>query len=113
MRADSTQVYEQVATYSGAERQYVPQPIDFGPAGDRLFLVLFGSGIRGRSAPGAVTVRIADLDIKPDYAGAQPSFVGLDQINFEIPRSLKGRGLVTIYLTVDGKQSNQVTVNIL
>ena len=113
VRADSTQVYEQVATYSGAERQYVPQPIDFGPAGDRLFLVLFGSGIRGRSAPGAVTVRIADLDIKPDYAGAQPSFVGLDQINFEIPRSLKGRGLVTIYLTVDGKQSNQVTVNIL
>src|SRR5438128_1969724 len=42
-------------------------------------------------------------------AGAQGVFVGLDQANIVIPRSLAGRGDVNVVLTVDGKTSNTVT----
>ena len=45
------------------------------------------------------------------YAGEQPDFVGLDQVNTAaLPRSLRGRGLVDVILTVDGKAPNTVTV---
>ena len=41
-----------------------------------------------------------------DYAGAQGFFVGLDQVNVKIPRSLIGRGEVNLELIVDGKAAN-------
>ncbi len=107
---NGVQTVETVASFSTAEQRFIPQSIDLGPAGDRLFLALFGTGIRGRSSLAAVRIRIGDLEITPDYAGAQPDFAGLDQVNFEIPRSLKGRGTVTISVVVDGQVSNQVTV---
>jgi len=37
------------------------------------------------------------------YAGKQPEFAGLDQINAELPRSLAGAGTVTVLVTVDGR----------
>jgi uncharacterized protein (TIGR03437 family) len=37
---------------------------------------------------------------------------GLDQINIEIPASVKGRGEVPVLLTVDGETSNLVTLNV-
>jgi uncharacterized protein (TIGR03437 family) len=46
------------------------------------------------------------------YAGPQEIFVGLDQVNAEIPRSLLGRGLVDVRLIVDGRAANTVTVAI-
>lgn len=104
------QSFEPVAAYSSGEQRFIPQTIAAGPDGDRLFLALFGTGIRGRSALSAVRVRIGELEITPEYAGAQPDFAGLDQVNFELPRSLKGRGTVTISLVVDGQVSNQVTI---
>jgi uncharacterized protein (TIGR03437 family) len=45
------------------------------------------------------------------YAGAQPSFVGLDQIDLgPLPNSLKGAGVVNVQLVVDGQASNTVTL---
>ena len=45
------------------------------------------------------------------YASAQPGYVGLDQVNVRVPRSLLGRGEVDFVLTVDGKSANTVKLN--
>jgi uncharacterized protein (TIGR03437 family) len=47
------------------------------------------------------------------FAGAQGTFVGLDQINVEAPGSLRGRGEVSLVLTVDGQAANAVSINII
>ena len=89
-----------------------PAPIDLGPEGDQVYLLLFGTGIRNRSDLAAVTVWIGNLALTPEYAGAQRQFAGLDQVNVLLPRRLAGRGIVGIRLTVDGKTSNTATVQI-
>jgi uncharacterized protein (TIGR03437 family) len=56
-------------------------PIDLGPEVDQLYLVLFGTGFRRRSALSAVSVKIGGVDVTINYAGPQLQLVGLDQIN--------------------------------
>jgi uncharacterized protein (TIGR03437 family) len=46
------------------------------------------------------------------YAGETPGFVGLDQLNVRLSRSLIGRGEVDVVLTVNGRTANIVRVNI-
>ena len=46
------------------------------------------------------------------FAGPQGSFVGLDQVNLRIPRTLAGRGEVEVQLRVDGKATNTVRIGI-
>ncbi len=45
-----------------------------------------------------------------DYAGSQHQFLGLDQINAELPNSLAGSGEVMVNVTVAGKMANPVTI---
>jgi len=92
--------------------QFVTRPIDLGPEGDQVFLVLFGTGLRFRTALSAVTAKIGGVDAPVSFAGAQGSFIGLDQVNLMVPRSLVGRGEVDVALTVDGKTANTVRVQI-
>jgi uncharacterized protein (TIGR03437 family) len=112
LRADGTQSYEPVAQFDQALNKFVPVPIDLGAETDQLVLVLFGTGVRNRSALGAVSAKLGDVDAAVTFAGAQGSFAGLDQINVVLPRSLKGRGEVTLNLTVDAQAANAVTVAI-
>jgi uncharacterized protein (TIGR03437 family) len=46
------------------------------------------------------------------YAGSQPSYAGLDQVNVSLSLSLRGSGESNVVLTVDGQTSNTVTINI-
>ncbi|MEP7341593.1 MAG: choice-of-anchor Q domain-containing protein [Acidobacteriota bacterium] len=86
--------------------------IDMGPDGDVLVLVLYGGGIRKRSSLAAVTMKIGGVNVGADFAGEAPGFIGLDQINTAaLPRSLAGKGVVNLELTVDGKPANVVTLN--
>jgi uncharacterized protein (TIGR03437 family) len=112
VKADGTQSFEPVARFDTATSAFVPVPIDFGVATDRLFLLLYGSGIRGRTALSAVSVSVGGTNAEVSYAGPQNDFAGLDQINTELSRSLIGRGEVTINCTVDGKAANALTVTI-
>ncbi|MBL8168727.1 MAG: hypothetical protein JNJ50_11265, partial [Acidobacteria bacterium] len=41
-----------------------------------------------------------------------PGFVGLDQINVPLPRSLAGRGEVDVVMTVDGVAANTIRIRI-
>ncbi|HKQ73921.1 MAG TPA: M12 family metallopeptidase [Blastocatellia bacterium] len=106
-----TQLYESVARYDAQLQQFVPAPIDLGPEGDLVFLILYGAGFRAAGAAG-VTVKIGDEEAELLYAGAAPGFVGLDQANVRIPRNLIGKGEVTIQLTADNRSANTVTINI-
>ncbi|MDX2033071.1 MAG: hypothetical protein SF339_20510 [Blastocatellia bacterium] len=108
---NGVQTYETVATYDNVQKRFVSVPIDLGPEGDQVFLLLFGTGVRGRSALDKVTVKVGGVDAPVGYAGAQ-GLVGLDQINVELPRSLVGKGEVDVLLTADGKIANTVRVNI-
>jgi uncharacterized protein (TIGR03437 family) len=45
-------------------------------------------------------------------AFAVSGFVGLDQVNIVLPRTLIGKGLINVVLTVDGKVSNTVQISI-
>ena len=112
VRPDGSQVYEPVSQYDTTQQKYIARPISFGPETEQLFLVLFGTGIRGRSALSAVTAQIGGADGEVTYAGPQGGFVGLDQVNVRLPRSLAGRGEVEIVVTADGRTANPVRVTI-
>jgi uncharacterized protein (TIGR03437 family) len=113
VKADGSQVVEPVGQYDPGQGKYVTVPINLGPETEQVFLVLFGTGIRGVSALSGITASIGGVSSGVDFAGPQGTFVGLDQINVRLSRSLIGRGAVDVGLTVDGQASNTVQVNIL
>ncbi len=90
----------------------VAQAIDLGAPGDRVFLTLYATGLRNRTALENVSCTIGGVPAPALYAGAQMDFVGLDQVNVQIPASLRGRGEVDVVLSVDGQRTNTVTVSI-
>ena len=112
IRSDGSQTFEPVSRYDDAQRRFVATPIDLGPESDQLFLILFGSGLRNRSALSTVTARIGGVDSETVYAGAQGDFAGLDQVNLRLPRSLAGRGEVDVALNVAGVPANAVLLAI-
>jgi uncharacterized protein (TIGR03437 family) len=97
-KPDGSSTTAAIARFDNAQNRFVAVPIEFGEANERTFLILFGTGVRGRS----------NLN---NVKGAQGSLAGLDQINIELPRSLAGRGEVDVVLMVDGKTANTVRVN--
>ena len=108
-RSGST-IYEPVVTFDPIRGQIVAVPIDLGTVNEQVYLVLYCTGIRLRSSLNAVTAKIGGIDTQVTYAGTQNGFVGLDQANVLLPRSLIGRGDINIELNVDGKSANVVKV---
>ena len=112
VRADGSQQFEPVSRFDPTQNRFVSVLIDLGPETDQVFLILFGTGTRFRSSLTAVSARIGGVEMPALFVGAQGDFVGLDQINLQIPRSLIGRGEVEIRLTADGQQANLVTISV-
>lgn len=77
-----------------------------------VYLSLYGTGIRNRSSLANVSVTINGISVPVLFAGAQPDFTGLDQINVPLTLNLRGSGEANVTLTVDGQRSNTVTINI-
>jgi beta-glucosidase len=91
----------------------IPLPVDFIPAGSTGALVLWGTGIRGRSNLTNVTCVIGGTTPAiVFYAGPAPDYAGLDQVNVTLPLSLSGAGTVDVVLTVDGQTTNPVTITL-
>lgn len=110
IKLDGSQSFEPVARFDAPLNRFVAVPINFGPETDQVFLLLFGTGWRHRFPPAPVTATIGGLSVPVEYAGQQGEFVGLDQANLRLPRTLAGRGEVGIVLTVESKTANVVTV---
>jgi uncharacterized protein (TIGR03437 family) len=110
--ANGTQINEPIHRFDSAQSKFVSVPIDLSVPGNQVFLVLFGTGIRFRSTLSSVTASIGGTPVSVQFAGPQGDFVGLDQINILLPSSLAGRGEVDLTLTVDGRVSNALRINI-
>ena len=79
-------------------------PIPRNP-GEQLYLILYGTGIRGHSVAG-VTATVGGVSVPVLGAVPTSQFVGEDQINIgPVPASLPS-GTQAIVLTVDGKKTN-------
>jgi len=112
IKADGAQIFEPVAQFDAELNRFVAAPIDLGPASDQVFLALYGTGIRFHNGLSAVSASIGGTNSEVLFAGAAPGFVGLDQINVRMPRSLAGRGAVDVELSVDGRAANNVRVSV-
>lgn len=115
VNANNDQSYETISRFDSGQNRMVSTPIDLGPEGDQLFLIMFGTGIRGNTSLSQVSATIGGQPAEVLYAGAQGGFVGLDQVNIRIPRTLLNavHGEVDLVLTVNGKKAIPVKINIL
>jgi uncharacterized protein (TIGR03437 family) len=93
--------------FAGQAGSATPVAIDLGPPTDQAYLALFGTGIRNAGAV-QVTVKVNGLDAQVSYAGPQPQFAGLDQVNVRLPHALAGSGDAALVLTVAGTVANTV-----
>jgi len=85
--------------------------MDLSSTSDQVSLELFGTGIRGRKSLSDVRVSVGGVLVTPSYAGPQPQYPGMDQINIPLPRNLAGRGELNIDVAVAGHHANLVTIN--
>ncbi len=112
LMSNGAQKFEALFSYDESQARMLALPIDLSPPGDDVYLILFGTGLRARASLTAVTVRVADQDLPASFAGAQGAFIGLDQLNVKLPRTLIGKGEVEVTVKVDGFNSNTVKIRI-
>jgi uncharacterized protein (TIGR03437 family) len=111
VKANGDQQFDIVSGVDAAGK-IIGKPIDLGAADDRVYLVLYGVGIRLRNDLRNVFCEIDGQAIPVEYAGPQGYFAGLDQVNVLLPKSLRGKGEVTVRLKVEDKVSNTVKINV-
>jgi uncharacterized protein (TIGR03437 family) len=107
----STRIQSPVTVFNCSAGNCKPVPIDVGVDAP-VYLSLYATGVRGRTSLDNVTVTIGGVNAPVLFAGPQPSFTGLDQVNVALPLSLRGRGEVDVVLTVDGQTSNPARIAI-
>ena len=103
--------FDVIARYDNAQSKFVAVPIDLSVPNEAVYLLLYGTGIRQRSTLANVKIQIDGIALQPIFAGAQGTYVGLDQINVLLPQTLKGRGEVMLTVAIDGTITNAVKVN--
>ena len=81
-------------------------------ANAQVVVSFFGTGIRGAGGASSVSCTIHGVSVPVQFAGPQPAFLGLDQINVALPLSLKGSGQSEVIVTAEGHASNAVLINI-
>ena len=87
-------------------------PIDLGGEGDILIVTFFGTGLRKNTGLSNVKATLGGIDAPVLFAGAQGQFLGLDQLNVQLPSSLRGKGDVSVVFTIDGQTTNPVTISV-
>jgi uncharacterized protein (TIGR03437 family) len=88
-----------------------PTPIDLGPPTNQIYLSLYGTGFRGST--GQITATVGGVGVPVLGAVLVAAYQGEDVVNIgPLPRSLAGRGEISIVMTFDGKSANTVTVAI-
>ncbi len=107
--ANGTQTFETLSAFNQAADRILATPINLGPEGEKVFIILYPTGLRRVPDPNNdgnrnefTRVIINGLSVVPAYAGPQGSLVGLDQVNVEIPRTLLGSGALDVQIVVTG-----------
>ena len=104
--------YEPVAQLDNATGLFVAVPIDLGSDTDKVYLTLYGTGVRNRTSLDAVQVLVANVLVPVDFAGPSTASEGLDLIHVLLPGGLRGTGTATVLVTVNGVSSNGVRIAI-
>jgi uncharacterized protein (TIGR03437 family) len=112
LRASANGTQTPVAVFQCSGSTCSASPIDLGSAGDTVFLTLFGTGLRKNTGLANVHVTIGGVEAPVAFAGAQGEFIGLDQVNVQLPATLRGRGDVPVVVNTDGLNANTVTINV-
>jgi uncharacterized protein (TIGR03437 family) len=110
-RSNGMDTFESIVQFNAGANRFDPIDIDLGPDTDTVVLVAFGTGFRA-AAQSAVSATIGGTASPFVATVAAPGFVGLDQANILIPRSLIGRKLVDVIFTASGKAANTVQISI-
>lgn len=108
--ASGNQTVVPVFSCSGDPELCVPAPVRVASGTESSFLVLYVTGLRNRPVSPQVRVLIGGVEAELSFAGPQPQFLGLDQVNVKIPPELGGRGLVTVSLVVGEIAANAVEI---
>ncbi len=124
IKVDGEQVYEPLARYDSGQGRFVPVAIR-RQAGERLFLVLYGTGmhggedIDGNASNGMaenVQVTIGNVSANVTYAGPAPGYEGLNQLNIELPPDASGANITVLVKASDGEgkvlRANGVTISV-
>lgn len=116
VKSNGQQTTEPLYQFNAQVNRYVTKPIDLGPDGERIYLILFLTGVRRANDDNSdgnvsesIRLLIGGNEITPLFAGRQPDLVGLDQINAEIPRSLLGRGICQVSVTATGYSASNLS----
>lgn len=112
VKPGNIQSFEPVVQFDASLNRFVPAALDLGPEGEIVVLALFGTGWRQISALDDVRVTIGGLNVPVEYAGKQPTVIGLDQINVRLPRTLIGRGDLDVVVKVKGEAANTVRIKV-
>lgn len=116
---------EPLARYDAQAQRFVSVELA-RPAGDEVYLILFGTGIRrapevdGSAANGvaeSVQAAVGGVPAKVVYAGPAPGYSGLDQVNIRIPAEAAAGLTVPVVVQVgDGHgglmQANALTIGL-
>ena len=86
--------------------------VSVGTSATPNYLVMYGTGLRLRSSLSAVRVAIGGITVPVLYLGAHSRLAGVDQLNLRLPLELRGRGMVDVVVTVDGRVSNIARLNV-
>ncbi|HWQ34360.1 MAG TPA: DUF5666 domain-containing protein [Blastocatellia bacterium] len=84
--------------------------------GEQTILALFGTGLGAAGSRSFVSSRVhvlvGGVETRVLYAGPHPAFVGLDQINFELPQVVADHGTLPVTVRIDDLPSNAVTIDV-
>lgn len=115
VKLNGQQSTETISQFSQQAAKFITKPIDMGPEGEIIVLVMFLSGVRNATdtngdgnANENIRVLIGGTEVPTLFAGRQPEFVGLDQVNAIVPRSLIGRGIVGVSVSGTGFSTSNV-----
>ncbi len=110
--ASGPPTYEPVYSCPGGSAPCTTIPIDVSNSSDQFYLVMFGTGFRGRSSLQGVSVTIGNQSVPALYAGAQGQYEGFDQMSVQLPNGLAGAGVVNVVAIVNGAQANVVQIQL-
>jgi uncharacterized protein (TIGR03437 family) len=105
--ANGEQTFTPVAHFDATTNRWIADPIEVGTGDAPVYLILFGTGIRGARD---VRITIGGQEADLLYAGPQNAFAGLDQVNLLLPRNLRGSGEIEVQAHAGGEESNPVRV---
>ncbi|MDX2029973.1 MAG: Ig-like domain-containing protein [Blastocatellia bacterium] len=109
IKSSGEQSYEPLSYRDVQGQRFVPLPIKPPLVGERVFLILYLSGLRGIPED-TVKVLFGGESVAHSGFAPAPGFTGLDQLNVEIPSSLFKRGRMDVAVSAAGFKTSNVVV---